>query len=124
MWQYRNQSDNYSSTNGMLQNSTNVEYQKSLIARLGQASILENFLWIINRYHREHEPPVAAQRLIENRMQTMFQRINFIFWLTSVTGLMAALVASIVVSLIRSCLAGLYHQVKPVEDEADVISPA
>jgi len=60
MWQYSNQSDNYSSTNRMLQNSTNVEYQKSLIARLGQASILENFLWIINRYHREHEPPVAG----------------------------------------------------------------
>jgi hypothetical protein len=60
MWQYRNQSDNYSSTNRMLQDSTNVAYQKSLIARLGQTSILENFLWIINRYHREHEPPVAG----------------------------------------------------------------
>jgi len=60
MWQYRNQSDNYSSTNRMLQNSSNVEYQKGLIARLGQTSILENFLWIINRYHREHEPPVAG----------------------------------------------------------------
>jgi hypothetical protein len=60
MWQYRNQSDNYSSTNRMLQESSNVEYQKSLIARLGQSSILENFLWIINRYHREHEPPVAG----------------------------------------------------------------
>ncbi len=60
MWQYRNQSDNYSSTNRMLQKSGNVEYQKGLIARLGQTSILENFLWIINRYHREHEPPVAG----------------------------------------------------------------
>jgi len=60
MWQYRNQSDNYSSTNRMLQGSTNLEYRKGLIARLGQASILENFLWIINRYHREHEPPVAG----------------------------------------------------------------
>jgi len=60
MWQYRNQSDNYASTNRMLQNSTSVEYQKGLIARLGQTSILENFLWIINRYHREHEPPVAG----------------------------------------------------------------
>ena len=60
MWQYRNQSDNYSSTNRMLQNSTSLEYQKDLIARLGQTSILENFLWIINRYHREHEPPVAG----------------------------------------------------------------
>jgi len=60
MWQYSNQSDNYSSTNRMLQNSTSVEYQQSLIARLGQTSILENFLWIINRYHREHEPPVAG----------------------------------------------------------------
>lgn len=60
MWQYRNQSDNYSSTNRLLQNSKSVAFQKSLIARLGQASILENFLWIINRYHREHEPPVAG----------------------------------------------------------------
>ena len=60
MWQYRNQSKNYSSTNHLLQNSSNVGYQKSLIARLGQTSILENFLWIINRYHREHEPPVAG----------------------------------------------------------------
>jgi hypothetical protein len=51
-------------------------------------------------------------------MQTMFQRINFIF------GLMAALVASIAVSLILSGLAGLYHQVKAVEDEAEVILPA
>jgi hypothetical protein len=60
MWQYRNQSDNYASTNRMLQDSTNLEYRKGLIARLGQTSILENFLWIINRYHREHEPPVAG----------------------------------------------------------------
>ena len=60
MWQYRNQSNNYSSTNRMLQESTNADYKKGLIARLGQTSILENFLWIINRYHREQEPPVAG----------------------------------------------------------------
>jgi hypothetical protein len=60
MWQYSNQSDNYSSANRMLRNSSSFEFQKSLIARLGQTSILENFLWIINRYHREHEPPVAG----------------------------------------------------------------
>ena len=60
MWQYRNQSDNFSSTNRMLQNSSSFEFQKTLIARLGQTSMLENFLWIINRYHREHEPPVAG----------------------------------------------------------------
>jgi len=44
----------------LLQNSSSVEFKKRLIARLGQTSILENFLWIINRYHREHEPPVAG----------------------------------------------------------------
>ena len=60
MWQYRNQSDNYFSANQMLQNSCNVGFKMSTIARLGQTSILENFLWIINRYHREHEPPVAG----------------------------------------------------------------
>jgi hypothetical protein len=57
-------------------------------------------------------------------MQTLFQRINLIFWLTSLIGLMATFVASIAVSLIFSGLAGLYHQLKTVEDEADVISPA
>jgi hypothetical protein len=54
----------------------------------------------------------------------MFQRINFIFWLTSLIGLMATIAASIAVSLVFSGLAGLYHQVKTVEDEAKVISPA
>jgi hypothetical protein len=57
-------------------------------------------------------------------MQIMFHRINFIFWLTSLIGLMAALVASIAVSLILSGLVGLHHQLKTVEDEAEVISPA
>jgi hypothetical protein len=60
MWQYHNQSDNFASAYRMLQNSSSVEFKKRLIARLGQTSILENFLWIINRYHREHEPPVAG----------------------------------------------------------------
>jgi hypothetical protein len=54
----------------------------------------------------------------------MFQRINFSFWQTSLIGLMAALVSSIAVSLIFSGLAGLHHQLKTVEDEAEVISPA
>jgi len=60
MWQYRNQSDNFASTKRMLQNSSSVEFKKRLIARLGRTSILENCLWIINRYDREHEPPVAG----------------------------------------------------------------
>lgn len=60
MWQYLNQSRSFSSANQLLLKSSNVEFQKDTIAQLGKTSILENFLWIIQRYHREHESPTAG----------------------------------------------------------------
>lgn len=60
MWQYFNQSRSFSSANQLLLQSSNVEFQKDAIAQLGKTSILENFLWIIQRYHREHESPTAG----------------------------------------------------------------
>ncbi len=60
MWQYLNQSKSFSSANQLLLQSSNMEFQKDTIAQLGKTSILENFLWIIQRYHREHESPTAG----------------------------------------------------------------
>jgi hypothetical protein len=60
MWQYQNQWRQFSSTDKMLKKSVNVEFRRNIIARLGKSSILENCLWIIQRHHREHEPPTAG----------------------------------------------------------------
>ncbi len=60
MWQYQNQWEHFSSTDKILKNTGNVEFRRDIIARLGKSSILENCLWIIQRHHREHEPPTAG----------------------------------------------------------------
>jgi hypothetical protein len=60
MWQYQNQWEHFSSTDKILKNTGNVDFRRDIIARLGKSSILENCLWIIQRHHREHEPPTAG----------------------------------------------------------------
>ena len=60
MWQYQNRWRHFASANSVLKNSSNVAFRRETIARLGKSSILENCLWIIQRHHREHEPPTAG----------------------------------------------------------------
>lgn len=60
MWQYQNQWQHFSSTDEILKNSPSVEFRRDTIAQLAKSSILENCLWIIQRHHREHEPPTAG----------------------------------------------------------------
>jgi hypothetical protein len=60
MWQYRNQWERFSSIDEMLKQSRQVEFKRDTIARLGEISIIESCLWIIQRYHRDHEPPTAG----------------------------------------------------------------
>jgi hypothetical protein len=59
-WQYRNQWERFSSIDEMLKQSRQLEFQRDTIARLGEISIIESCLWIIQRYHRDHEPPTAG----------------------------------------------------------------
>jgi hypothetical protein len=60
MWQYRNQAENFAAAEQLLQNTDGIELQRKIVAQLGESCILENFVWIINRYHREQEPPTAG----------------------------------------------------------------
>jgi hypothetical protein len=60
MWQYRNQWERFSSVDELLKQSRQIEFQRDTIARLGEISIIEGCLWIIQRYHRDHEPPTAG----------------------------------------------------------------
>ncbi len=60
MWQYRNQWERFASVNELLKQSRQIAFQRDTIARLGEISIIENCLWIIQRYHRDHEPPTAG----------------------------------------------------------------
>jgi hypothetical protein len=60
MWQYQNQRNQFVKTDVLLKQSTDVGFSRDAIARLGKTSILENCLWIIQRHHREHEPPTAG----------------------------------------------------------------
>ena len=59
-WQYQNQRDHFIKTDKLLKQSADIEFRRETIARLGKISILENCLWIIQRHHREHEPPTAG----------------------------------------------------------------
>jgi len=60
MWQYRNQWKRFASVDELLKQSCQIAFQRDTIARLGEISIIENCLWIIQRYHRDHEPPTAG----------------------------------------------------------------
>ena len=60
MWQYQNQWKRFSLAAETLQKSGNVGFRRDTVALLGKTSILENCLWIVQRYHRDHEPPVAG----------------------------------------------------------------
>ncbi len=60
MWQYQNQWERFSSIDELLKQSHQVEFKRNTIARLGEISIIESCLWIIQRYHRDHEPPTAG----------------------------------------------------------------
>ncbi|PKG81981.1 hypothetical protein CXF85_15720 [Colwellia sp. 75C3] len=60
LWQYRNQSLVFNQAQQQLQNATTLEQKSDILADLAHHSMMENYIWIIHRYHREHEPPTAG----------------------------------------------------------------
>jgi hypothetical protein len=61
LWQYRNQLGHFSHTQAHLARVSATDRRMQLLAELGRESLMENYLWTIHRYHREHEPPAAAR---------------------------------------------------------------
>jgi hypothetical protein len=60
LWQYRNQLNHFSRARTQLERTTSIRRRREILAALGKDSLMENYLWTIHRYHREHEPPAAT----------------------------------------------------------------
>jgi len=60
LWQYQNQWRRFADTEKTLEQASQINHKREEIVRLGETSVIENCLWIIQRYHRDHEPPTAG----------------------------------------------------------------
>jgi hypothetical protein len=60
LWQYRNQLNHFSRARTQLERTTSTRRRREILAALGKDSLMENYLWTIHRYHREHEPPATT----------------------------------------------------------------
>jgi len=60
LWQYQNQAKLFKQTLEKLSNTSLISIKQEIIAELAEKALIENYLWTIQRYHREHEPPVAG----------------------------------------------------------------
>lgn len=60
LWQYRNQLSHFSRARTQLERTTSNRRRCEILASLGKDSLMENYLWTIHRYHREHEPPATT----------------------------------------------------------------
>lgn len=60
LWQYRNQSLVFNQAKQQLDNATTMAQKTEILTNLAEHSMMENYIWIIHRYHREHEPPTAG----------------------------------------------------------------
>jgi hypothetical protein len=60
LWQYKNQLSYFSRARVQLQRASSQEHRTAIIAELGRESLAESYLWMIHRYHREHEPPASG----------------------------------------------------------------
>ena len=59
-WQYKNQAVLFNNYLEHLKQSTSPDEKREILLDLANRSLMENYLWSIHRYHREHEPPAAG----------------------------------------------------------------
>ncbi|KGJ98457.1 hypothetical protein [Thalassotalea sp. ND16A] len=60
LWQYRNQSMVFNQAQQQIEHASTLKQKAEVLSHLAERSIMENYIWIIHRYHREHEPPTAG----------------------------------------------------------------
>jgi hypothetical protein len=60
LWQYRNQLNYFFRAREQLKRASSHERRIAILADLGKESLVESYLWMIHRYHREHEPPASG----------------------------------------------------------------
>ena len=59
-WQYKNQTLLFEDALSKIKNASSIGDKKKTILELAECCLMENYLWSIHRYHREHEPPSAG----------------------------------------------------------------
>ena len=59
-WQYSNQADHFDVAGKVLKLSNKHDRADGVVISLARQSIQEAILWVVQRYHREHEPPSAG----------------------------------------------------------------
>jgi hypothetical protein len=59
-WQYSNQADHFNTAGKVLKLSNKHDRVDEVVISLAKQSIQEAMLWVVQRYHREHEPPSAG----------------------------------------------------------------
>ncbi len=57
LWLYRDQADSFSRAQTALRSATTAEDKRDILIELGRRSTMQNLLWVVHRYHREHQPP-------------------------------------------------------------------
>jgi hypothetical protein len=57
LWLYRDQSDSFRRAQSALQAAATAEEKRDVLIELGRRSTMQNLLWVVHRYHREHQPP-------------------------------------------------------------------
>ncbi len=57
LWLYRDQADSFRRAQSALQTATTAEEKRGILIELGRRSTMQNLLWVVHRYHREHQPP-------------------------------------------------------------------
>lgn len=59
LWQYRNQLGQFARARVQLQRTAAGPARDEVLVELANHSLMETYLWVIHRYHREHAPPSA-----------------------------------------------------------------
>jgi cadmium resistance protein CadD (predicted permease) len=59
-WQYKNQAILFNQALFRIKHSYTLQAKKKILFELAERCLMENYLWSIHRYHREHEPPSAG----------------------------------------------------------------
>jgi len=59
-WQYSNQQKIFSEASRRMAEDVDLETKKAIIKELAENSLSEIFMWTVQRFHRDHEPPAAG----------------------------------------------------------------
>ena len=57
LWLYRDQADSLRRAQTALRAASSAEEKRAILIELGRRSTMQNLLWVVHRYHREHQPP-------------------------------------------------------------------